>query len=74
MGYMVLPGTVRCLKLLHRQLAGSDQLRHAKKLLLCITLILVLEPADGLAGGGDVRMKAQVIDAILKRKDLRFSV
>lgn len=71
---MILPCTVRIVEFLDRQAAGSDQLGHAHKLLLGVAFILIFEQPDRLAGTGDIRMKPEIIDAVLKRKDLGLSV
>ena len=67
---MVLPGMVGILKFLHQQTALCNQPCHPNKLLLGVPLVLIFQPTDRLAVGGDVGMKAQEADAVFEREYL----
>ena len=74
MGDVVFPRPIGSVKLLTLQFSLGHQLRHPQEFPLGVAFILILQPPDSLAIRADVGVKPQVIDAVLKRKYLRFAV
>lgn len=71
---MVLPRSIRCVKLFPWQITRRNQLRHPHKFLLGVSLVLVLYFPDRLSAGRNVGVEPKIADAILEWENLCLAV